>query len=254
MSDLTKADLRERLGNIDQIRDILFGAQLRNFNARLDRLEKGLSVLQQDLRSQTDEVRRTLTSDLQAAVESIEKKLRSSGLKEEEEKTEIRQQLDAIGKRINSSTDELEQKFTTEIQEIASDCARQLKLLSQREAEEKGNLQQQLDLLAKRLSGNVEGLNETIDKQNTLLRDDLLATRDRLQEAILTLRTHLSEELEQSISHLTQAKVARNDMAELLLELGLRLQGTEVLSELSKAGDRETPASSPNALPASEDV
>ena len=35
MSDLTKADLRERLGNIDQIRDILFGPQLREYTTRL---------------------------------------------------------------------------------------------------------------------------------------------------------------------------------------------------------------------------
>ncbi|MEO0949405.1 MAG: hypothetical protein AAFY11_14930 [Cyanobacteria bacterium J06641_5] len=57
MSDLTRTNLREQLGNIDRIRDILFGTQLRDYNARFERLEKGLSGLQQDVRSRADEVR-----------------------------------------------------------------------------------------------------------------------------------------------------------------------------------------------------
>ena len=36
MSDLTKADVREQLSNIDQIRDILFGSQRRDYTLRID--------------------------------------------------------------------------------------------------------------------------------------------------------------------------------------------------------------------------
>ncbi len=248
MSDLTKADLRERLGNIDQIRDILFGSQLRDFDMRLGQVEKGLSGLQQDLRSRTDEVRQALSSELQTAADSIEKKLRSSGLKDEEEKFEIHQQLDNLSKRIASSTDEAQQKLTGEIKEATDDLARQLKLLGQREEEEKSSLRQQIDLASKRLHSNTENLNETIEAQNTSLRADLLETREKLQEAVLALKNQLYKELGRSVTQLTRAKVARDDMAELLFELGLRLKGTEFLPELSKAGSQEG-ATEPDALP-----
>ena len=238
MSDLTKADIRERLGNIDQIRDILFGSRLRDFDARLEQVEKGLSNLQQDLRTRSDEIRQALSSELQTAVESVEKKLRSSSLKDEEEKFEIRSQLEAVGKRIGSSTEELEKKLAAKIQESADNLDRQLKLLSQREEEEDSNLRQQVDLLSKRLSSNIDGLNETVDKQNTSLRNDLLETRENLQEAVLSLKNHVYKELEQSVSQLSRAKVAREDMAELLFELGMRLKGTDFLPELSEAGGK----------------
>ena len=34
MNQLTREDVRERLGNIDQIRDIIFGAQIRDYDNR----------------------------------------------------------------------------------------------------------------------------------------------------------------------------------------------------------------------------
>ena len=77
MSDLTKADLRERLGNIDQIRDILFGPQLREYTTRLEQLERDVSATQQDLRSRSDEIRQSVLAELQSAVETIDRRIRA---------------------------------------------------------------------------------------------------------------------------------------------------------------------------------
>lgn len=254
---MTRTDLREQLGNIDRIRDILFGTQLRDYNARFERLEKGLTGLQQDVRSRADEVRQALSSELKTAVESIEQKMRSSNIRSAEEKLEIQQQLESFGKRIDTSTNELQDKLATDVRGATDDLTRQLQSLRQREEEKKDVLQQQVDLLHKRLSENAESLNEALGKQNTALRDDLLETREKLQEAILTLKDHLYADLEQAVSQLSQAKVAREDMAELLFELGMRLKGAELLpelSELSKIGDTEAASSDTAALPSSDDV
>ena len=43
MAEITKEEMRERLGNIDQIRDIIFGAQLREYDISSHRTGKNSS-------------------------------------------------------------------------------------------------------------------------------------------------------------------------------------------------------------------
>ena len=49
MGEITRDEIRERLGNIDQIRDIIFGAHLREYTSRLDKAESDISAIQQDV-------------------------------------------------------------------------------------------------------------------------------------------------------------------------------------------------------------
>ncbi|HIK30727.1 MAG TPA: hypothetical protein IGS17_13460 [Oscillatoriales cyanobacterium M59_W2019_021] len=189
MNDDSKAALRERLGNIDQIRDILFGSQLRDYNTRLEQVETTVSILQQEIRDRTDDLKQSMFKELQAAVDALEKKIKSLTLKDNEEKVDIRQQLDR---------------------------------------------------LSKRLSANVTTLDETIDKQTSTLRDDLTASREKLQGDILDLRNQIFEELDKRIANLTKSKIARADMAEILFEVGLRLKGSEFVPELKEAADPDS--------------
>lgn len=189
MNDESKAALRERLGNIDQIRDILFGSQLRDYNTRLDQVESTVSVLQQEIRDRTDDLKQSLFKEIQAVVEALEKKIKSMTLNDSEEKVDIRQQLDR---------------------------------------------------LSKRLSANVTTLDETIDKQTSVLRDDLTSSREKLQGDLLDLRNQIFDELDKRIANLAKSKVARDDMAEILFEVGLRLKGSEFVPELKEAADKDS--------------
>lgn len=189
MNDESKAAMRERLGNIDQIRDILFGSQLRDYDTRLDQVESTVSVLQQEIRDRTDDLKQSMFKEIQAVVDALEKKIKSMTLKDNEEKVDIRQQLDR---------------------------------------------------LSKRLSANVTTLDETIDKQTSVLRDDLTSSREKLQGDILDLRNQIFDELDKRIANLTKSKVARSDMAEILFEVGLRLKGSEFVPELKEAADNDS--------------
>ncbi|MGB3559065.1 MAG: hypothetical protein WBA24_11035 [Geitlerinemataceae cyanobacterium] len=189
MNDDSKAALRERLGNIDQIRDILFGSQLRDYDTRLEQVESTVSVLQQEIRDRTDDLKQSLFKEIQAVVEALEKKIKSMTLKDNEEKVDIRQQLDR---------------------------------------------------LSKRLSANVTTLDETIDKQTSALRDDMTASREKLQGDVLDLRNQIFDELDKRIANLTKSKMARDDMAEILFEVGLRLKGSEFVPELKEAADSDS--------------
>lgn len=189
MAEITKEEMRERLGNIDQIRDIIFGAQLREYDTRFDKIESGLSMLQQDLQTRVEQVKTVLSTELRIAVDSIEKKLKSISTNSQEEVADLRQQLDRVNRKFSSS---------------------------------------------------FESLDETIDSKTSALRDDLSATRDKLQEETRQLKAQVFEELDRRFSMLREVKVSRDDMAEILFELGMRLKGTEFAPQLKEVADSRT--------------
>ncbi|MBW4678958.1 MAG: hypothetical protein KME19_02445 [Microcoleus vaginatus WJT46-NPBG5] len=186
MAEITKEEMRERLGNIDQIRDIIFGAQLRDYNNRFEKIETELSLLQQEMHDYAEQVKSVLSTEVRAAVDSFEKKLKSVNLSTQEESADLRQQIDRINRKF---------------------------------------------------SNHLEALDESVDKQTSSMRDDLSQTRDRLQDEVRNLRNQVFDELDKRLSLLRDVKVSRDDMAEVLFELGMRLKGTEFVPELKEAAD-----------------
>jgi exonuclease VII large subunit len=187
-SEITKEEMRERLGNIDQIRDIIFGPQLREYESRFDKLESNLSMLQQEMLGRVEQVKTAVSTELRAAVESIDKKIKSLSLNSQEEIADLRQQIERTNKKFTNS---------------------------------------------------IESLDENIDQQTTSIREDLTQSREKLHDEVNTLKTQIFEELERRFSLLKEMKVSKDDMAELLFELGMRLKGTEFVQEVTQVGKKD---------------
>lgn len=187
MSELNREDLRERLGNIDQIRDIIFGAQLREYDNRLDKIESNLQLLQLEMRDRLEQIRSSFSTEFRTTVDGLEKKLKSVVLTTQEESVELRLQVDRLNRR-----------FT----------------------------------------GNIQTLDETLDSQTAALRGELAQTKTQLQTDVMQLRDLVLEELDKRFSQLSDTKVSKEDMAETLFALGMRLKGTEFIPKLREsAGD-----------------
>ncbi|PZU96323.1 MAG: hypothetical protein DCE90_09695 [Pseudanabaena sp.] len=188
MGEITRDEIRERLGNIDQIRDIIFGAHLREYNSRLDKAESDISAMQQDMRDRLSDLKVVLASELRAAVESIDKRLKTISASTQEETADLRQQFDRINRKFTNS---------------------------------------------------IETLDEAVEAQRVALRDELAQTRDSLQNDTRELRSLVLEELDRSFSILREDKISKDDMAELLFELGMRLKGSEFVPELREAAEEK---------------
>ena len=186
MGEITRDEIRERLGNIDQIRDIIFGAHLREYNSRLDKAEADISGIQQDIRDRLSDLKLTLATELRTAVESIDKRLKTISASAQEEAADLRQQFDRINRKFTNS---------------------------------------------------IETLDETVEAQRTALRDELAQTRDSLQNDNRELRSLVLEELDRHFSILREDKLSKDDLAELLFELGMRLKGSEFVPELREAAE-----------------
>ena len=188
MGEITRDEIRERLGNIDQIRDIIFGAHLREYTSRLDKAESDISAIQQDVRDRLSDLKTVLASELRAAVESIDKRLKTISASTQEEAADLRQQFDRINRKFTSS---------------------------------------------------IETLDENVEAQRVALREEIAQTRDNLQNDTRELRSLVLEELDRHFSILREDKLSKDDMAELLFELGMRLKGSEFVPELREAAEEK---------------
>jgi len=188
MAEITKEEMRERLGNIDQIRDIIFGSQLRDYNGRFEKIESDLALLQQDIQDRVEQLKTILTAEIKSSVENLDKKIKTLALNSQEELTDLRQQGDRLNRKFSSS---------------------------------------------------IEALDEALDQQTTSLREELGQTRDQLQEEVRNLKNQVLEELDRRFSLLTEVKVSRDDMAEVLFEVGMRLKGTEFAPAIKQAAEEK---------------
>ncbi|MGB3761509.1 MAG: hypothetical protein WBA07_34875 [Rivularia sp. (in: cyanobacteria)] len=197
MTQMLREEVRERLGNIDQIRDIIFGAQIREYETRFGKLESDISLLQQEMRSHVEQLKVSFAAELKAGFDSLEKKLKLFNLNHEEETADLR-----------LSVDRLNRKF----------------------------------------SNSIQSLDEELDSQTKSIREDVSQTKVQLEEEVLALRDLVLEEIEQRFSNLRQSKISKDDMAETLFALGMRLKEKEFIPMLRQAGDENGESNSVKML------
>ena len=184
MGEISQDEMRERIGNIDLIRDIIFGSKLKEYDSRLDKLESKLSLLDQEMSDRTLAIKTECLTELRASVDSLEQKIKS------------------------------------------------LSLTSQKD---NADIQQLIDRTYRNFSNSLESIDKTVVSQTTSIRTELSETREKLQEDTRNLKTQLLDELEKRFSLLTDTKLSRNDMADVLFELGLRIKKAEFSPELKES-------------------
>jgi hypothetical protein len=186
MRDISQEEMRERMGNIDLIRDIIFGPKLQEYDSRIDKLESHLSLLEKEMHDRIEHVKTDCLTELRSSVDSLEQRIKSLNLTFQKDNADIRQLIDRSY-----------QNF----------------------------------------SGSLESIDKTLVSQTTSIRKELLETRENLQDDTRNLKSLILDELEKRFSLLTNAKVSRNDMADILFELGLRLKGTDLAKELKEVSN-----------------
>ncbi len=184
MGEISKEEMRERIGNIDLIRDIIFGSKLQEYDTRLDKLESYLPLVEKEIGDRIEQVKADCLTELRASVNSLEEKIKSLNLNSQKDNADIRQLIDRSYKNFSHS---------------------------------------------------LESIDKTVGSQTSSIRKELSETREKLQEDTRHLKSQVFDELERRFSTLTDAKLARNDMAEILFELGLRIKKAEFTPELKDA-------------------
>lgn len=123
MADLNREDMRERLGNIDQIRDIIFGPQLREYNSRLDSIESQISLLEKDISESIAQTQTACLTELRAAVDSLDTKIKSFNLTTQNDTAEIRQTIDHLNKKFSGNIEALDQTVAQQTTSLRTDLS-----------------------------------------------------------------------------------------------------------------------------------
>ena len=171
-TQLPEAETHEA-ANVDKIRDIIFGSQMRDYEKRFARLEERLTADAQALREDTKKRFDTLEAFVQKEVDSLTQRLKG----EKSERSEALKEL------------------TRELRDTAKTFDKRLSQLDDQLAKEAATLRNQLLDQSKQLAAEIEAkyraLSSTLDRETQSLRADKTdreALADLFTEMALRLR------------------------------------------------------------------
>ena len=96
------------VGNVDKIRDILFGSQIREYDSRLTRLEETMVKENADLRDSMKKRLDSLENFVKKELESLQARLKSEREQRSEAAQQLSQELKGLGESLTRKIRELE--------------------------------------------------------------------------------------------------------------------------------------------------
>jgi hypothetical protein len=191
MSELTKevskAEIRQRLGNIVQIRDLILGDKIEEYELRFAQMETSLSELTTKLNSfqlETHDrflqVQKTFKEEIDLAINSLEKKLQ---------------------------------------------------YLSVTNQENTNKIQQEILLKSKKSSQQLEFLQDSVNRQIAFVNDEISQTKEMLLADAQNFKKLIMERLEEKTTELQDVKIGKSDLAEILFEICLKVNGSDFAPE-----------------------
>ena len=195
MTEIANDEMRRKLGNLTQIRELLFGEQIEDYNKKfeqyqqqLEGLNSNLQVLESNLeqfkleqKQRLTQLQNDLSHDISTAINALEKKLNYLGLNTSSEVTKLNKNIETKTQRNSQIIDAVSKRF---------------------------------------------------DTQNQQLREEITQTKISLEKDIVSLKQELLELLEQDLSDFSKNNLSRHELADLLFEICLKIKRTDVKAEL----------------------
>ncbi len=164
----------EGLGNVDQIREIIFGSQMRELDQRFSQMDTALQTLKNEIAAQMREMKAQMQSELSSGIELLETKLKNLANLSKEEREALREELLRTDKRLNMAIDSLGEETETKL---------------------------------------------------NLMKKEHQSANERMKNELGELRRQINETLDARLSAMGEAKVSRDAMADLLLDMAVKIKG-----------------------------
>ena len=119
MTEINKQQIRERLGNLDQIRDLLFGEKIeyyeRQFQScqnRIDKLDSQLQQFERETHDRLSWLQNSISTEIRSGLDSLEQKIKYLDLSAREKNTKIKQEIDSLEGKTAENFEEIHHSFT----------------------------------------------------------------------------------------------------------------------------------------------
>jgi hypothetical protein len=170
-----------QLGNVDQIREILFGSQSRELSKRFEKIENDIKRSQDEIKSKIEQNQRDFNQRLENELDLLSKKIKNVTLQQQEEISDIRDNELKQEKRIQNSIDLLSDELSAKNDQLYKD-----------QLDSRNNLQDEINKLK----------NELFDVLESKLQEmgDIKLSRDDAAEIMMETAMRLKgENLDQQL-------------------------------------------------------
>ncbi|HEY9771880.1 MAG TPA: hypothetical protein V6C71_25840 [Coleofasciculaceae cyanobacterium] len=129
MNEITKAEMRKRLGNITQLQDLLFGEQINQYNHKLEQYNQRLNHLEansQKFQLLIEERMAQLENKLLHKINAIansQRKIKYVNLTAQQEQSKIQQQLDTLSQHSYENIDFLQNSLNAKANSLKMEIA-----------------------------------------------------------------------------------------------------------------------------------
>lgn len=163
-------------------------------------------------------------------------------------------QLESNTQRFQLVIDErfaqLETKLLQKINSVANSLEKKIKYLNLSIHEKHQQLKQEVDTMSQHSSDSIDFLQNSLNANTNSLKGEITHTKSALDRDMQLLKQQVLEKLESNLAELSNDKVSRTDLAEVLFELCLKLKGTdsEIDRELAESVNNRELSESNQAL------
>lgn len=235
--------MNDRGAQIEQVRELMFGPQLRECNSRLERLESLVANSQEETQKRFDEVRDLLARELNTAASASDKKLRALDLKSGEERAELRAHVEQLDEKSNSRLhalgvelttfqeearkrlDALHDSFSSSLNGVVEASDKRRQALAAELQDQGADLRRQTKRTEEKLEVRLQSLTEEIESGIADLRGALMQTQKGMQEGLQGLKKQLSDHFNQHLDEVNDSKVSKDDISHIFVEFGMRIKG-----------------------------
>ncbi len=168
--------------NVDQIRELIFGSQLKEFDEKFVQLHSMVTTMEETLSTSIQTSYAKLHKEISRTLEALEEKVDNLTITNQKERSKLKELID--------TTDE--------------------------------TLQDQLNNQKNEWIAKLKINNENMADENQKLINDMQALKTEVQATVQTGLSALSEE-----------KLSRDAMAQMLLDMAMKIQGADIQAVLS---------------------
>jgi len=170
-----------QLGNVDQIREILFGSQSRELKEKFDKLEASIKNIHEEMRKKMEQTQNDFNSKIESEVETISRKIKNMTTQQQDEFADVRDSALKQEKRLQNSLDIVEEELNAKREQ-----------LQKQQAENTTTLRSQMDTLQDELLNVLDAKISELGLAK-LSRDD---AADIMMEAAMAMKgTQLNQQL-----------------------------------------------------------
>jgi putative cell wall-binding protein len=174
--------------NVDQIRDLIFGSQIKDFEAQFNQINDTIKIMEEKLNKAFSESHTKLQKETERALEVLEKKIDNLSSSTQKERTKLKELIDSTDENLHEQLLNQKDEFTTKLK---------------------------------------------------IMKENVADENKKIAENMKVMQREIQVALEKGLAGLSNDKLSRDSMAQMLLDVAMKIQGTDMNTMLAQGAKTE---------------